>query len=160
MLLRRLGARVGVEKVHPIASAIRSRRGRLRTTPASSTCRPPGPVHRGHGAALLGDLRRRQGGREISSYGSRPASFDFEFIRVQAHADSVSQRLLDKLREPRWLARVPLAWTKATPLERGDLIDLNIALFSTMGTRPKFKVVNISRSFQEEAWDVEAVEVN
>ena len=55
---------------------------------------------------------------------------------------------------------MPLAWTKAAALERGDLIDLNIALFSTMGTRPKFKVVNISRSFQEEAWEVEAVEVN
>ena len=29
-------------------------------------------VANGHGAALLGDLRRRQGGREISSYDSRP----------------------------------------------------------------------------------------
>ena len=109
--------------------------------------------------AFLG-LARKEDSASKASYGSRPASFNLEFVRVQTHADSVSQRLLDKLREPRWLARVPLAWTKATPLERGDLIDLNIALFSTMGTRPKFKVVNISRSFQEEAWDVEAVEVN
>jgi len=105
-------------------------------------------------------LARKEDATSKASYGSRPASFNLEFVRLQTHADSVSQRLLDKLREPRWLARVPLAWTKAAALERGDLIDLNIALFSTMGTRPKFKVVNISRSFQEEAWEVEAVEVN
>jgi len=109
--------------------------------------------------AFLG-LARKEDSASKASYGSRPASFNLEFVRLQTHADSVSQRLLDKLREPRWLARVPLAWTKAAALERGDLIDLNIALFSTMGTRPKFKVINISRSFQEEAWDVEAVEVN
>ena len=109
--------------------------------------------------AFLG-LARKEDSASKASYGSRPASFNLEFVRVQTHADSVSQRLLDKLKEPRWLARVPLAWTKAAALERGDLIDLNIALFSTMGTRPKFKVVNISRSFQEEAWEVEAVEVN
>ncbi len=109
-------------------------------------------------------LAKKEDSASKASYGSRPASYELEFIRSasggQAHADSVSQRLLDKLSQPRWLARVPLSWTKAAALERGDLIDLNIALFSTMGTRPKFKVVNISRSFQEEAWEVEAVEVN
>ncbi len=109
--------------------------------------------------AFLG-LARKEDSASKASFGSRPASYELEFVRVQGHADSVSQRLLDKLKEPRWLARVPLAWTKAAALERGDLIDLNIALFSTMGTRPKFKVVNISRSFQEEALEVEAVEVN
>jgi len=115
------------------------------------------------GEAFLG-LAKKEDAASKASYGSRPASYELEFIRSasggQAHADSVSQRLLDKLSQPRWLARVPLAWTKAAALERGDLIDLNIALLSTMGTRPKFKVVNISRSFQEEAWEVEAVEVN
>ena len=113
----------------------------------------------GSGEVFLG-LARKEDATSKTSYGSRPASFELEFVRAQAHADSVAQRLLDKLKEPRWLARVPLSWTKAAALERGDLIDLNIALFSTMGTRPKFKVVNISRSFQEEAWEVEAVEVN
>ena len=78
---------------------------------------------------------------------------------VQTHADSVSQRLLDKLKEPRWLARVPLSWTKAAALERGDILDLNIDLFSTLSPRPKMKVLNISRSFQDEAWEVEALEV-
>jgi len=81
------------------------------------------------GQAFLG-LAKKEDAASKTSYGSRPESFDLEFIRVQTHADSVSQRLLDKLKEPRWLARVPLAWTKAAALERGDIIDLDIDLLS------------------------------
>ena len=77
--------------------------------------------------AFLG-LARKEDATSKASYGKRPASFELEFIRAQAQADSVAQRLLDKLKEPRWLARVPLAWPTAVALERGDIADLDIEL--------------------------------
>ncbi len=51
------------------------------------------------------------------------------------------------------------AWTKAAALERADIIDLDIDLLAILSPRPLFKVVAITRSFQEEAWEIEAVEV-
>ncbi len=71
----RFGAQGGVpflsQEVTPTPLSVNVKYG----TPSLKSVDPamnPKPLHRGHGAALLGDLRRRQGGREISSYDSRP----------------------------------------------------------------------------------------
>jgi hypothetical protein len=108
--------------------------------------------------AFLG-LAMKEDATSKTSFGDRPLAAEFEFVRVQAHANDVSQRLLDKKENPRWLARVPLAWGKAAALERGDIIDLDIDLLATLSPRPLFKVVSITRSFQSEAWEVVALEV-
>lgn len=104
-------------------------------------------------------MAKKEDATSKTSFGNRPLSAELEFVRIQAHADDVSQRLIDKRKNPRWLVRVPLAWTKAAALERGDIIDLDIDLFDTLTPRPKFKVISITRSFQSESWLIEAVEV-
>ena len=104
-------------------------------------------------------LAKKEDAASQTSFGDRPIQAELEFVRVQAHADDVSQRLLDKRKSPRWLARVPLTWTKAAALERADIIDLDIGLLATLSPRPLFKVVSITRSFQSEAWEVAALEV-
>ncbi|MDA2916442.1 hypothetical protein MYX64_06335 [Nitrospinae bacterium AH_259_B05_G02_I21] len=104
-------------------------------------------------------VAKKEDATSKTSFGNRPLAAQLEFVRVQAHADDVAQRLIDKRKEPRLLARVPLAWTKAAALERGDIIDLDIDLLATLSPRPLFKVVSITRSFQSEAWEVAALEV-
>ena len=108
--------------------------------------------------AFLG-LAMKENAASKASFGDRPTVAELEFVRVQAHADDVSQRLVDKRKDPRWVARVPLAWGKAAALERADIIDLDIDLLATLSPRPLFKVVSITRSFQSEAWLVVALEV-
>ena len=104
-------------------------------------------------------LAKKEAAASKTSFGGRPLQAELEFVRVQAHADDVAQRMIDKLKEPKWVARIPLAWTKAAALERADVIDPDIDLLATLSPRPLFKVVSITRSFQREAWEVVALEV-
>jgi hypothetical protein len=104
-------------------------------------------------------LAKKEDATSKNSFGDRTLSAELELVRVQAHADDVAQRLLDKKKNPRWVARVPLTWTKAAALERADIIDLDIDLLAILSPRPLFKVVGLAFSLHQMRWEVEAVEV-
>ncbi|MDV2502683.1 MAG: hypothetical protein RX318_01860 [bacterium] len=104
-------------------------------------------------------VAKKEDATSKTSFGDRPLAAELEFVRVQAHADNVAQRLIDKRKEPRLLARVPLTWTKAAALERADIIDLDIDLLATLSPRPLFKVVGLTFSLQDMRWEAELLEV-
>ena len=105
-------------------------------------------------------IARAQGATPSASiYGEQAIVFEVEFVRVQAHADDIAQRMIDKLEEQRWVVQLPLVWTKAAALERGDIIDPDLGLFSEFSAPPLVKIISMARSFQGEVWEVTALEV-